>query len=272
MAHYAVHTPIQGKEEVVNKYKTKATTNGQKNATYAAMIESVDNAVGRICKALDEAKLTNDTIVFFTSDNGGLEPVTDNCPLRAGKGYPYEGGIREPLIVRWPQAIRAGSVSSEPVTSVDYLPTICEAVGAALPEKRDIDGISILSHLRSNGTKPLERDAIYWHFPHYRGSIVPYSIIRAGEWKLIKRYEGKSFELFNLKDDLSETTDLSEKMPDKVKELDTKLCAWLNATGAKLPKNNPNYKPVEDKKDTNPVEKPTSSQPETQAKPAEAKP
>ncbi len=241
MAHYAVHTPIQGKEEVVNKYKAKAVTTGQKNAVYAAMVESVDNAVGRICGALDKLKLAQDTIVLFTSDNGGLVPVTDNTPLRSGKGFPYEGGIREPLIVRWPQAIRAGSMSHEPVTSVDYFPTICEAAGVALPEKREIDGVSILGHLKSHGSEKLDRDAIYWHFPHYRGSVAPYSIIRAGEWKLIKRYEGKQFELFNLSEDLSEKKDLAAKMPEKVKELDGKLVAWLKATGAKMPKANPDY-------------------------------
>ena len=250
MAHYAVHTPIQGKEDLTAKYKAKVATTKQNNAAYAAMVESVDNAVGSICKALDELKLANDTIVFFTGDNGGLVPVTDNTPLRAGKGYPYEGGIREPLIVRWPKAVKPCSLSNEPVTSVDYLPTICEAAGVPLPEGRDIDGVSILEHLKSNGSKELGREAIYWHFPHYRGGIVPYSIVRSGDWKLIKRYEGKAFELYNLKEDLSEGKDISEKMPKKVKELDEKLTAWLKATGAKLPKQNPGYKPEAEKSET----------------------
>jgi arylsulfatase A-like enzyme len=240
MAHYAVHTPTQGKADLVAKYKAKNPTN-QKNPTYAAMVESVDDAVGRICSVLDELNLAERTIVFFTSDNGGLMSVTDNAPLRAGKGYPYEGGIREPLIVRWPKVIKPGTVSHELVISVDYFPTICEAAGAALPSERDIDGVSLLGHLKSNGKKRLGREAIYWHFPHYRGDVVPYSIIRAGDWKLIKRYEGKTFELFNLKTDLSEKNDLSEKMPGKVKELDTKLSDWLRTTGAKLPRLNPKY-------------------------------
>ncbi|NIS80934.1 MAG: sulfatase-like hydrolase/transferase, partial [Anaerolineales bacterium] len=240
MAHYAVHTPIQGKADLVAKYKAKKPTN-QKNPTYAAMVESVDDAVGKICSVLDELDLAERTIIFFTSDNGGLMSVTDNAPLRAGKGYPYEGGIREPLIVRWPKVIKPGTVSREPVTSVDYFPTICEAAGAALPRDRDIDGVSLVEHLKSNGTKKLGREAIFWHFPHYRGDIVPYSIIRAGNWKLIKRYEGKTFELFNLRTDLSEQNDLSEKMPRKVKELNSKLSDWLRATGAKLPRPIPNY-------------------------------
>jgi arylsulfatase A-like enzyme len=238
MAHYAVHTPIQAKKNVIQKYKAKTPTN-QKDPTYAAMVESVDDAVGKICVALDELNLTDSTIVFFTSDNGGLMGKTSNAPLRSGKGYPYEGGIREPVIVRWPKVVKPGTVSHEPVTSVDYFPTICEAAGVPLPGDRDIDGISILGHLKSGGAKKLDREAIYWHFPHYRGNIVPYSIIRAGDWKLIKRYDGKTFELFNLKADLSEENDLSEEMPEKVKELDTKLSNWLLVTNAKMPRPNP---------------------------------
>ena len=252
MAHYAVHTPIQGKADVVAKYKAKKPVSpptSQNNATYAAMIESVDDAVGKIMSVLDELKLTERTIVFFTSDNGGLMGVTSNAPLRAGKGHPYEGGIREPLIVRWPKVIKPNTVSHEPVTSVDYFPTICELAGVPLPRDRPIDGVSLVEHLKSNGTKKLDREAIFWHFPHYRGNIVPYSIIRAGDWKLIKRYEGprfagtqgKTFELFNLKTDLSEKNDLSQMLPEKVKELNTKLGSWLRTTGAKLPKPNPDY-------------------------------
>ena len=237
MAHYAVHTPIQGKEDIVARYKAKEPTD-QNNPTYAAMIESVDDAVGKITSALDELGIAEKTIVFFTSDNGGLMGITSNSPLRAGKGYPYEGGIRESLIIRWPKVIKSGTISHEPVTSVDYLPTICEAAGVSLPQDRAIDGVSLLAHLKSNGADKLDREAIFWHFPHYRGKIVPYSIVRAGDFKLIKRYEGKAFELFNLKDDLSEENDLSENMPEKVEELDAKLTDWLGATNAKLPKLN----------------------------------
>ena len=235
MAHYAVHTPIQAKADLTEKYQAKEPTH-QKNAKYAAMIESVDEAVGRICAVLDELDLADDTLVFFTSDNGGLMSVTDNRPLRAGKGHPYEGGIREPLIVRWPGVVAPGTTSHEPVTSVDYLPTICEAAAVPVPSDRDIDGVSLVGHLRSGGTDPLDREAIFWHFPHYRGDIVPYSIVRAGKWKLIKRYEGKTFELFNLADDLSEQMDLSASMPEKVAELDAILRQWLEQTDAKLPR------------------------------------
>jgi len=239
MAHYAVHTPIQGKPELVKKYQAKAPTD-QKNPEYAAMVEAVDQAVGKIMAALEEEGLAENTIVFFTSDNGGLIPITSNKPLRAGKGYPYEGGIREPVIIRWPGVIEPGSISDVPISSIDYFPTICEAVGVPLPEDRIIDGVSLMPVLKKTGT--IERDALFWHFPHYRGKdVVPYSIIRAGDWKLIKRYEGKTFELFNLKEDLSETHDLSEEMPDKVKELDARLTRWLKEVGAKLPKLNPDF-------------------------------
>ena len=240
MAHYTVHTPIQAKKELIEKYKAKPPTN-QKNPTYAAMVESLDDAVGRICSTLDELNLAENTIIFFTSDNGGLLGPTNNAPLRSGKGFPYEGGIREPLIVRWPKVVKPGTVSNEPVTSVDYFPTICQAAGVPLPNDRDIDGVSLLGHLKSNGTRELNRHALYWHFPHYRGKIVPYSIIREGSWKLIKRYEGKPFELFNLKSDLSEENDLSKIYPTKTRQLDAKLRRWLRLTGAKLPKPNPNY-------------------------------
>ena len=243
MAHYAVHTPIEGKKNLVEKYRAKKPTL-QKNPEYAAMIESVDDAVGKIMAVLDELNLTNRTLVIFTSDNGGFlgsnkMEVTSNLPLRAGKGYPYEGGIREPLIVRWPGVIVAGSECSVPVTSVDYFPTICEAAGVDLPFDRTIDGESILPLLKQSGT--MKRDAIFWHFPHYRGSIVPYSIIRAGNWKLIKNYEGKTYELFHLGDDLPEQNDLSEQMPEKVRVLDARLTAWLKNTGARILIPNPKY-------------------------------
>jgi arylsulfatase A-like enzyme len=237
MAHYAVHMPLMSKPDLKAKYEAKTKTN-QKNPTYAGMVQSVDDSTGKILAALDDLHLAEDTVVIFTSDNGGLLGPTDNAPLRAGKGWPYEGGIRVPLIVRWPGMTKPGSTSDVPVTSVDYFPTICRAAGVELPAGRTIDGVDIRPVL--DGTGKLAREAIYWHFPHYRGTE-PHSIVRAGDWKLIKRYDGRQFELFNLADDLSETTDLSDKMPEKVKELDAMLAAWLKDTGAKLPKSNPAY-------------------------------
>jgi len=240
MAHYAVHTPIQAKEELASMYRPKPRY-GQKSPEYAAMIQSVDQAVGKIISALEETNIADRTVIIFTSDNGGLSRFTNNSPLRAGKGYPYEGGIRVPLIIRAPGIVKPGAISHEPVTSVDYLPTICELAGVKPPADRAIDGLSLVDHLRANGTAKLPRDAIFWHFPHYRDEIAPYSIVRSGRWKLIRRYEGDTFELFNLEEDISETNDLAKAMPEKVRQLNARLTAWLNDTGAKLPRLNPEY-------------------------------
>ena len=246
MAHYAVHMPLEAKAEVVAKYADKPATR-HRNETYAAMVQGVDSAVGRILRTLDELGLRDDTLVIFTSDNGGLSAYehvqgpTDNHPLRAGKGYPYEGGIRVPAIIRWPGVVAPGSVCREPIISPDYFPTILAAARQDPPANRIIDGESLVPLLTQTGS--LDRDAIFWHFPHYRGQEgeVPYSIVRCGDWKLIKRYEGKTFELYNLRNDICETTELSDRMPGKVAELDARLTGWLKRTGAKLPIRNPNY-------------------------------
>jgi arylsulfatase A-like enzyme len=208
------------------------------------MVESVDDATGRILAALDELGIADRTVVVFTSDNGGLDGVTSNLPLRSGKGYPYEGGIRVPWIVRWPGVVAPGTVCDEPVASVDLLPTIREAAGIARDgdDGPTIDGRSLVPLLAGKGS--IERDAIFWHFPHYRGrDVVPYSIVRAGDWKLIRRYEGKEHELYDLASDLPETTDLSEKRPEKVKELERLLDAWLRDVRARMPIPNPDHEP-----------------------------
>lgn len=242
MAHYAVHTPIQAKAEVTAKYEARKTEL-QSNAKYAAMVESVDDAVGRILVALEEAGVADNTIVIFTSDNGGLRPVTNNFPLRSGKGYAYEGGIRVPLIIRWPNHVPANSVSAEPVMSIDFFPTIAEVCGAKLPGDRDIDGKSLVKLLESGGKKGLDREALYWHFPHYRHAPGPYTIIRKGDWKLTKFYEGPQFELYNLKNDLGEKNNLAEKMPDRVEAMHKQMQQWLKDVNAKVPRPNPGYMP-----------------------------
>ncbi len=242
MCHYAVHTPLEAQEDLVAKYRRKEPSQ-QKNPVYAAMIESVDKATGRLMAVLDELNLSERTVVIFTSDNGGLQDIsTDNAPLRAGKGYPYEGGIRVPLIIRWPEVVSPGSSCHVPVVSVDFFPTICRAAEVRPPEDRAIDGENLLPLLEQNGN--LVREAIFWHFPHYRGDVVPYSIIRLGDWKLIKRYEGPAFELFNLREDLGEKSDLSSKRPEVVRELGHVLEGWLKDTGAKIPRENPDSNPV----------------------------
>ncbi len=237
MDNYAVHTPIQAKAGVTAKYEKKTKTQ-QKNAKYAAMVESVDDCAGRIVAALEKHGIADRTMIIFTSDNGGLMGPTNNAPLRSGKGYAYEGGIRVPLLIKWPGVVKPGTTSAEPVTSIDYFPTISEVTGLDLPNDRAIDGLSLAKHLRSQGKQKLDRDAIYWHFPHYRHNPGPYSIIREGDWKLIKFYEGP-MELFDLKNDLGETKNLASEMPEKVRELEGRLLAHLKSVGAKMPKLNP---------------------------------
>ncbi len=240
MANYAVHTPIQAKHNLIEKYQEKEPVDGQDNAKYAAMVESVDHCVGKIMDTLQELNLDDNTMIIFTSDNGGLLGPTDNAPLRSGKGYPYEGGIREPFIVRWPGKVKAGTVDHTPVCSIDCLPTICDAAGVEIPKDRPIDGKNLMPLIKQTGS--LDRDALYWHFPHYRHGNSPYSIIRKGDWKLIKHYVGPKFELFNLKEDLSEKHNLAKSNPKKLKELHADLQDWLKQCGAKMPKPNPNYK------------------------------
>lgn len=241
MCNYAVHTPIQGRPDLVTKYENKKKTN-QKSAKYAAMVESVDQSVGKIMTVLAELNLKHNTLVIFTSDNGGLERdgSTDNDPLRSGKGYPYEGGIRVPMIVCWPDKVSGNARNDTPVISHDLFSTISEVAGISIAEKHAIDGLSILPVL--TGGKRLERTSLYWHYPHYRlNDIVPYSIIRDGDWKLIKRYEGKEFELYHLAEDLAEEKDLSAQMPEKAEALNKKLMNWLDQVNARLPKENPEY-------------------------------
>ena len=234
LANYAVHSPIQAKKDDIaeckSKFKNKTLTR-PKNFTYAAMVKSVDDAVGKVVATLDELKLTEKTLIIFTSDNGGADNVTSNRPLRSGKGSPYEGGICVPFIVKWPGVARKGVTSDQLVISMDIMPTIAAAAGASLP-KTDIDGKDLKPLLTGKGT--LDRKTLYWHFPHFRHGQSPYSIIRDGDWKLIKWYEGKT-ALFNLKDDMGEKNELSAQMPEKVKELDAKLMAHLKATTDRIP-------------------------------------
>lgn len=245
MAHYAIHTPIQAIDTVTAQYREPGKT--EQNARLAAMVESVDDSTQAILDALDELNLTDNTLVIFTSDNGGLDRQgnpNENSPLRSGKGFPHEGGIRVPFLFHWPGVVSAGKVSDTPICTIDILPTVLEAVGLPLPSDRAIDGLSLLPVLKSNVRKSLGRSELYWHFPHYRSdkrsyqqqTLGPYSIIRSGDWKLIKWYEGPAFELYNLKEDLSETVDLSDWYPNRVKDLDTKLMSHLKSVNAKLPK------------------------------------
>jgi arylsulfatase A-like enzyme len=251
MSHYAVHAPLQSRPELTEKYEAKPPTQ-QKNPVYAGMVESVDDATGKILATLDELDLANDTLVIFTSDNGGVDAAanghpqsfyTHNGPLRMGKCWPYEGGIRVPAIVRWPGVIAPNTVEATLICGIDLLPTICTATNVTLPTDRPIDGQDLTPLLRGEG--PLQRDTLYWHFPHYQHAS-PNSIVRSGPWKLIKWYESNTFELFNLENDLSEMNDLADRLPEKVESLDRKLQAWLADTGAKLPRRKPAYNEQKD--------------------------
>lgn len=242
LTHYAVHTPLQAPEPLVNKYKAKLKTDqSQKNATYAAMIENLDANVGRVLQALEQLALVNDTVVFFTSDNGGDARVTNNAPLRAGKGCLYEGGIRVPLLVKWPGRVKAGSICHTSVTSEDLYPTIMQIVGDRARPGEKIDGKSLLPLLTGKGR--LKREAIYWYYPHYSPQAKqPGAAVRAGNCKLIEHYDPLGVELYNLADDIGEQVNLAEKMPQKAEELRNKLHNWLEAVGAKMHTLNPDYK------------------------------
>jgi arylsulfatase A-like enzyme len=244
--HYAVHTPLMAKKEVIEKYKSKTDPKGlHQNATYAGLVESVDDSMGRLMKALEELKLSDNTIIVYTSDNGGLKGVTSNAPLRVGKGSAYEGGVRVPLIVKWPGITKAGSTCSVPVIGADYFPTLLEMAGVAVPAKHVVDGESIVPLLKQAGQ--LKREAIYWHYPHYHpGGATPYGAIREGDFRLVEFFEDNHVELYNLKEDVGETKDLALTNPEKAKELRAKLTTWRQQVGAQMPAPNPNFDPAKD--------------------------
>ncbi|MHC4117278.1 MAG: sulfatase [Planctomycetota bacterium] len=232
--NYTVHWPMQAPQHLVEKYESRIGP-GVKDARYAAMIEAMDAAIGRVIATLDELKLAGDTLVIFTSDNGGFGGVSDCRPLRASKGYLYEGGIRVPLIVRWPGVVKPGTTCRAPVISTDFYPTLLDVAGLGPERDKPLDGESIVPVLERAGR--LKREAIYFHYPNYawhRSNRLG-GAIREGDYKLIKWYDDDSVELYNLADDLSEKNDLSEKMPRKASELKRKLEAWLAESGAAMP-------------------------------------
>jgi len=252
LPHHAVHTPIQAKEQLIEKYKKKEPTAAHNNPTYAAMIESVDQGVGRLMATLDEPELRDNTVVFFFSDNGGYANATSMIPLRGSKGMLYEGGIRVPMIVRWPGTVKPGGVCEEPVIGIDFYPTMLEMAGAAKPSGHILDGVSIVPLLR--GKETLNREAIFWHFPAYLEAYnekqwpwrtTPAGAVRQGDWKLIEYFKEGKIELYNLKNDLSEKKDLAGTMPDKAEELHRTLIEWRKSLDAPIPaEKNPQYDPA----------------------------
>lgn len=263
LAFYTVHTPIEACKKHIDRFEEKlategpetgpalldehegSTTTGQVNAPYASMVFSMDENVGRIIDYLDETGLSENTYIIFTSDNGGLSTLgkgqpapTSVQPLRAGKGWCYEGGLRVPLIIAGPGIKQASN--NIPVISTDFYPTILDLAGLPPMPRQHVDGKSLLPLLLDN--KAPERQAIFWHYPHYHGSRwTPGAAIRMGNWKLIEFYHYEKTELYNLADDIGESTDLSGQYPEKTKELKALLRKMQDDAGAFLPLMNPSY-------------------------------
>jgi arylsulfatase A len=250
LAHHAPHTPIEAKAEDVNHFAERLRpTMKHQNPVYAAMVKSLDESVGRVLAHLKQRDLDRNTIVVFTSDNGGYigtdrksgqrVPVTNNAPLRSGKGSLYEGGIRVPLLIRWPGVTPAGAECHEPVVLMDLFHTLCAATSVSLPAA-GADGLDLAPLLKNPAAK-LNREALYFHYPHYYETTTPVSAVRAGDWKLLEYLEDRRIELFNLRDDPGERTDLAAQMPEKAAELSARLHAWRRSVGAAMPKPNPSF-------------------------------
>lgn len=255
LAYHTPHTPIQGKEELVTYYEKKLQEHPDarhRNPTYAAMVHSLDESVGRILETLDELGLSDKTVVWFTSDNGGLtqrygkiDGIADNHPLRRGKGSAYEGGVRVPMIVRWPGVIPAGSRCSEPVMTIDFYPTALEIAGASGDPRHNatMDGVSLRPLFRG-AQHSLAREALYWHYPHYHaGGDAPYSAVRQDAWRLIDFHDDTPDALYNLQHDLGERKNLAASHPQKLQELQKRLQDWRGSVAAQMPTRNPDYDP-----------------------------
>ena len=245
LPHHGVHTPLQAKPDVAAKYAAKRPGVPAKTATYAAMVESVDDALGTILDALARLGLRDRTAIVFTSDNGGQASITDMAPLRAGKGSAYEGGVRVPCIVSWPGITTPGTTSDVPVITPDIPATILDLTGAGAEPGQPLDGQSLAPVLRGG---VLDRDAIFWHYPHYHpGGATPYSAIRSASWRLVHFYENDRDELYDLATDPGEKTDLATTHADQAADLRRKLDAWLTNVGAQLPTPNPEFDPPRDR-------------------------
>ena len=243
--HYGVHTPLQAKGEVIDEYQSVPEAERQGKPTYAAMIESIDDSVGRVLTTLQELDLEENTVIIFTSDNGGFYNATSNAPLRANKGAYYEGGIRVPLIIKWPGHAEAGRVVNEPVISTDLYPTCLAAAGQPLRPNQHLDGVNLQPLL--DGEAGIEPRSLFWHYPHYNThpSSVPSSVIRKGPWKLIETFDPEGVELYHLAEDLSETTSLVATEPGIVETLRSELSRWRLDVRAEMMQPNPDYDPQE---------------------------
>jgi arylsulfatase A-like enzyme len=257
---YSVHTPLQSRPDLEKKYLEKRQRLGlepawgkedtrevrlvQEHAVYAGMVEAMDQAVGKVLAKLDELGLRENTLVIFTSDNGGLSTSegspTSNLPLRGGKGWMYEGGIREPLLIRWPAVVKAGSVIATPVSSPDYFPTLLDAAQVQAQPGQKLDGVSLLPVLKGGD---LPERALFWHYPHYGNQGgAPAAAIRRGDWKLIEWMEDQRVELFHLGQDIGEKNDLAKAEPERAAKLLAELRAMQKDVGALMPTPNPHYR------------------------------
>ena len=238
-----MHTPIEGKPAVAERYRGKIRDGMRhRNPQLAAMVHSLDENVGRVLDTLDDLGIADSTVVVLTSDNGGYVnaydgmQVTDNYPLRSGKGSLYEGGIRVPAIVRWPGETPPGSVTDTPISSIDYYRTILSIAGLEGDRdyNRTVDGINLVPVLRHPASES-ERTALFFHYPHYYATTSPVSAVRVGDWKLLRYYEDASVELYNLSDDIGERRDLAGEQPDTAAALLHRLDAWLERVDAQHP-------------------------------------
>ncbi len=263
LSFYSVHTPLMARQDLERKYRRKAklmlfegprfipdgfreARQVQDHAVYAGMVEAMDAAVGEVLDAIESAGVADETVVIFMSDNGGLSTSegspTANIPLRGGKGWIYEGGIREPMMIRAPGVTAAGAVNDTPVTSTDFYPTILELAGLPARPRQHVDGASLVPWLRG---EERERGPLYWHFPHYGNQGgPPAGAVREGPWKLIEMYEDGALELYRLDRDISEQYNLVELYPERARELHHRLQQWREATGAVMPSRNPGYNPA----------------------------
>ncbi len=254
LTHFAVHTPLNAKRELVPKYEAKPKGKLHDHVAMATMIQAVDDGVGRIQQTLADLDLEENTVIVFFSDNGGYGPATDMAPLKGYKGTYYEGGIRVPLFVKWPGVVRAGQKSDEPVIGVDLFPTFCDIAGVSLPKNQPVDGTSLVPLLKGQ-TEHLPKRGLFWHFPAYLQSYAvwteqrdplfrsrPCSIIRYGDWKLHQYFEDGGLELYNLRDDIGETQNLAEDHLDQCQELLKRLQTWQENTNAPIPtERNPKF-------------------------------
>jgi arylsulfatase A len=258
LSHHTIHGPVLAPEEKVNHLRYKGfPRDGLHNATYMAALQHMDDSVGRLLDKVDQLGMTENTVILFLSDNGGVDGLYDNNPLRAGKGSPYEGGIRVPFLVRWPGVVFPGSVCQTPVHVTDLYPTLVDMAGGSMRQDHILDGRSIIPLLKQKGQ--WNRDVLYWYMPLYDHlwGATPAAVIREGDYKLIEFFgdyidielgykyipEGR-LELYNVREDLSETNDLSRSMPEKARTMRKKLHDWIQSMGESIPQENPYYDPA----------------------------